>query len=47
LVWPVGSPAKYAYFFKGSEFIRFDIAANKADTEPRPIATYWKGLILT
>ncbi len=46
LVWPGTFPAKYAYFFKGSEYIRFDIAANKADTGPQPIAAYWKGLSL-
>ncbi|MDR3636953.1 MAG: hemopexin repeat-containing protein [Isosphaeraceae bacterium] len=44
LVYPGASPAKYAYFFKGSEYLRFDIAANKVDAGPSRIADNWRGL---
>jgi hypothetical protein len=32
------------YFFKGREYVRFDIAAAKVDAGPLPIATQWPGL---
>ncbi len=43
-VWPGTTTPEAAYFFKDRNFIRFNIAANKADTDPEPIATYWEGL---
>ena len=33
-----------AYFFKGSEYIRYDIASDKTDEGPVPIAGHWPGL---
>lgn len=41
LLWNNGK----AYFFKGSEYIRYDIAADKTDPGfPQPIAANWRGL---
>jgi hypothetical protein len=34
-----------AYFFKGSQYIRFDIASDQTDQEVRPIAGNWPGLV--
>jgi hypothetical protein len=39
VVWNNGK----AYFFKGSEYIRYDIATDKADGGPSPIADNWPG----
>jgi hypothetical protein len=33
-----------SYFFKGSQYIRYDIKADKADAAPMSIVKYWKGL---
>ena len=40
VIWNNGK----AYFFKGSEYIRYDIAADKTDEGPLPIAGHWHGL---
>jgi Hemopexin len=41
VVWNNGK----AYFFKGSEYIRYDIASDKTDPGyPQPIAGGWRGL---
>lgn len=32
------------YFFKGSEYIRYDIATDQVDEQPRSIAAMWPGL---
>jgi hypothetical protein len=32
------------YWFKGREYVRFDIATTKVDAGPRPIASQWPGL---
>ena len=40
-VWPNGK----AYFFKGSQYARYDIARNKVDPGfPAPIAGNWPGM---
>jgi hypothetical protein len=31
------------YFFKGSEYLRFDIAADRVDQPPQPIVGHWSG----
>lgn len=40
VVWNNGK----AYFFKGSEYIRYDIATDKTDEGPVPIIRNWHGL---
>ena len=41
VVWNNGK----AYFFKGSEYIRYDIATDKTDAGyPKPIKNFWPGL---
>jgi hypothetical protein len=40
VVWNNGK----AYFFKGSEYIRYDIATDKTDLGPVPIVQNWHGL---
>lgn len=38
-VWPNGK----AYFFKGDSYLRFDIATDRVDQDPRPIRGNWPG----
>jgi Hemopexin/Transglycosylase SLT domain len=33
-----------AYFFRGSDYVRFDVASDQVDQEPRPIADGWPGV---
>jgi hypothetical protein len=33
-----------AYFFKGDQYIRYDVATDKTDEGPMPIAGHWPGL---
>jgi hypothetical protein len=41
LLWNNGK----AYFFQGSSYIRYDVAADKADAGfPQPISRFWKGV---
>ncbi|MFE2023233.1 hemopexin repeat-containing protein, partial [Streptomyces sp. NPDC059499] len=41
VVWPDGN----AYFFRGSQYVRYDIENDKvAPGYPLPIADYWPGL---
>lgn len=39
VVWPNGR----VYFFKGDSYLRYDIAANRVDQDPRPIRESWPG----
>jgi hypothetical protein len=32
-----------AYFFRGDSYVRFDVAADRVDADPRPIADGWRG----
>ncbi|MBH8553991.1 hypothetical protein I8751_16760 [Nostocaceae cyanobacterium CENA357] len=42
---PISNPLKKAYFFKGGQYIQFDIAADRADEGyPKPIKDNWPGL---
>ena len=42
---PIPNPFKKAYFFKGDQYIQFDIAADRADEGyPKTIAGNWPGL---
>ena len=45
-VWPVGSAYEgKAYFFRGDEYIRFDISSHRSDNGyPRKIRGGWPGL---
>jgi hypothetical protein len=39
-IWPTGK----AYFFKGSQYVRYDVKTDKADPDyPQPIAGHWPG----
>lgn len=39
----IAADSKRAYFFRGSEYLRYDIEADRVDQQPRPIAAYWPG----
>ena len=44
VVWPNGK----AYFFEGDQYIRYEMAADKADDGyPQPITNSWAGLMFT
>jgi Hemopexin len=44
---PAGSPGNYwdqkVYFFRGSEYLRFDVAMLKVDVAPKAISAGWPG----
>jgi hypothetical protein len=40
VVWNNGK----AYFFKGSQYVRYDIATDRVDSGPTPIAASWPGV---
>jgi hypothetical protein len=40
VVWPNGK----VYFFKGNQYLRYDIASDQVDGGPAPIAANWRGL---
>src|SRR5262249_46377836 len=37
VIWPAGK----VYFFKGSQYLRYDIASDRVEQDPMPIIRHW------